>query len=77
MADGPDMRAFELDVLEDAHQAVVGDFESLYTMARIIKEDAIAAGHPEWIAQRYAQRILDEYFEGLARHLRRSTDEDT
>jgi hypothetical protein len=64
------MRPFEVDLLEEAEQAVLGDFESVHALARIIVEDCMAAGHPEWIAQRYGQRILDEYFAGLARHLK-------
>lgn len=64
------MRAFEVDLLEEAEQAVLGDFESVHAMARIIKEDCIALGYPEWQAQRHAQRVLDEYFAALARHMR-------
>ena len=65
-----EMRPFEVDVLEEAERAVLGDFESVHQMARIIVEDCIEAGHPRWIAERYGQRILDEYFAGLARHLK-------
>jgi rRNA processing protein Krr1/Pno1 len=64
------MRDFEVDLLEEAEKAVLGDFESVHAMARIIVEDCIDAGHPEWIARRYGQQILDEYFAGLARHLK-------
>lgn len=63
-------RAFEVDVLEEAEKAVLGDFESVHSLARIIVDDCITAGHPQWIAERYGQRILDEYFDGLARHLK-------
>jgi len=65
-----EMRPFEVDVLEEAERAVLGDFESVHQMARIIVEDCIEAGYPQWIAERYGQRILDEYFEGLARALK-------
>jgi hypothetical protein len=68
------MRDFEVDCLEEAERSVLGDFESVHALARIIVEDAEAAGHPRWIALRYGQKILDEYFDGLARHLR-SQDE--
>ena len=68
------MRDFEVDCLEEAERSVLGDFESVHALARIIVEDCIAAGHPKWIAQRYGQKILDEYFDGIARHLR-SQDE--
>ena len=72
MAD--DMRDFELAVLEEAERAAVGDFESVLSMANILKEDALEWGWPEWQAERYAQRVIDEYFAGLAYHLRRNAD---
>jgi hypothetical protein len=68
------MRDFEVDCLEEAERSVLGDFESVHALARIIVEDAEAAGHPRWIALRYGQKILDEYFAGLARHLKEHPD---
>lgn len=71
-----EQRAFELAVLEDAHQAVMGDFESIRSVATMMKEDLIEMGYPEWKAQEYAQRVLDEYLDTMARAWRRINDQD-
>jgi hypothetical protein len=62
-----EQRAFELAVLEDAHQAVMGDFESIRSVAAMMKEDLMASGYPEHLAQRRAQEVIDEYFSTMAR----------
>lgn len=66
-----EQRAFELAVLEDAEHAVMGDFESIRSVARMMVEDLVASGYPEHLAQRQGQRVLDEYFDALARAWRR------
>ncbi|HVE28353.1 MAG TPA: hypothetical protein VNC22_23255 [Sporichthya sp.] len=66
-----EQRAFELAVLEDAHQAVMGDFESIRSVASMMRDDLIEMGYPEWKAQERAQEVLDEYFSTMARAWRR------